>query len=148
MKLIFGTLSGIIVVIGYIPYLKDILRGKTKPHVYTWFIWIITQGIALSGLLYGGGFGPLGVQLIGVAAVGAYTVVASVIIWTIVKMTVGLRVSPLAEIEGLDEHDHGYAGYVNEDDLSDFAPMAVGEMAMPMSTTAQKMAERVLAQKR
>ncbi len=74
----------------------------------------------VTGLLYGGGFTPLLIQLIGVAAVGAYTVTGSFIIWTIVKMTLGLRVSPIAEIEGLDGHDHGYAGYVDKDDLSEF----------------------------
>jgi len=55
MKLIFAILAALIVVLGYIPYLRDIFARKTKPHIYTWFIWIITQGIALAGLLYGGG---------------------------------------------------------------------------------------------
>ena len=31
------------------------LRNKTKPHAYSWLIWAITQGIAVSALLYGGG---------------------------------------------------------------------------------------------
>ena len=28
---------------------------KTKPHSYTWLIWIITLGTALTGMWYGGG---------------------------------------------------------------------------------------------
>jgi hypothetical protein len=37
----------------------------------------------------------------------------------------------MAEIEGLDEHDHGYPGYMMEDDLSDFAPEPIGTFARP-----------------
>jgi Amt family ammonium transporter len=85
----------------------------------------------VTGLLYGGGFGPLVTQVIGVAAVGGFMVAGSLVAWTIVKMTLGLRVSPLAEIEGLDEHDHGYPGYMMEDDLSDFAPEPIGTFARP-----------------
>lgn len=76
---------------------------------------------SITGLLYGGGFAPLLVQLIGVASVGAFIVAGSLVCWTIIKMTIGLRVSPIAELEGLDEHDHGYTGYVDADDLSGFA---------------------------
>ena len=94
----------------------------------------------VNGLLYGGGFAPVGIQALGIAAVGAYTVIGSVIVWTIVKMTVGLRVSPLAEIEGLDEHDHGYPGYVMDDDLSDFAPAPVGDLAMASMPSARQIA--------
>ena len=59
-KLVVGILGGILMVIGYIPYLKDILAGKTKPHLYTWIIWTITWGTALVALLYAGGkFGSI-----------------------------------------------------------------------------------------
>lgn len=94
----------------------------------------------VTGLLYGGGFGPLGVQALGIAAVGGYTVAGSAVIWTIVKMTVGLRVSPISEIEGLDEHDHGYPGYVFHDDLADFAPAGMGDIAMANFPNAQQIA--------
>ncbi|MSR87055.1 ammonium transporter [Candidatus Peribacteria bacterium] len=90
----------------------------------------------VTGLLYGGGFAPLGIQLVGIAAVGAYTVVGSLIVWSAVKMTVGLRVSPLAELEGLDEHDHGYPGYMMDDDLSDFAPLPASDYMMPSKVPA------------
>ena len=34
--------------------------GKTKPHLYTWLIWAITQGTATAALIYGGGkFGSI-----------------------------------------------------------------------------------------
>ena len=60
-KLILAIFTVILVVIGYIPYFKDIFANKTKPHLYTWLIWLITQGTATVALIYGGGkFGSLG----------------------------------------------------------------------------------------
>lgn len=39
IKDIIGAITVILGVVGYLPYFRDILRGKTKPHVYTWFVW-------------------------------------------------------------------------------------------------------------
>lgn len=39
LKEIIGVITVILGIVGYIPYLRDVLRGKTKPHVYTWFVW-------------------------------------------------------------------------------------------------------------
>lgn len=33
-----GILATILVFLGYIPYLRDIAKGKTKPHIYSWFV--------------------------------------------------------------------------------------------------------------
>lgn len=55
-KLIFTILSVLTMIIGgYLPYLRDIFRLKTKPHAYTWLIWSLTQGTATAGLFYGNG---------------------------------------------------------------------------------------------
>tara|TARA_B100000745_G_C20058043_1_gene360921 strand:+ start:395 stop:511 length:117 start_codon:yes stop_codon:yes gene_type:complete len=35
IKEIIGVITVILGVVGYIPYLRDVLKGKTKPHVYT-----------------------------------------------------------------------------------------------------------------
>ena len=68
-KLVVGILGGILMVIGYIPYLKDIFAGKTKPHLYTWIIWTLTWGTALVALLYAGGkFGSI-VMIVGMILV-------------------------------------------------------------------------------
>ena len=58
------------------------------------------------GLLYGGGFAQLGIQAIGVLAIGAWAVVTAFIVLFILKKTVGLRVSKEEEIDGLDIHEH------------------------------------------
>ncbi|MFA6252035.1 MAG: hypothetical protein WCX74_01405 [Candidatus Paceibacterota bacterium] len=55
IKIIFSVIATFIGVIAFIPYLKDIFSLKTKPHIYTWLIWILTQGTAVVGILYGGG---------------------------------------------------------------------------------------------
>jgi|APSaa5957512535_1039671.scaffolds.fasta_scaffold05889_4 hypothetical protein len=36
-------------------YTRDILTGKTKPHEFTWLIWVVTQGTATAVMWYGGG---------------------------------------------------------------------------------------------
>ena len=71
---------------------------------------ILTGVLATDGgLLYGGGFRFLGVQLLGVLAVAAYSAVLIFIVFTIIKKTIGLRCSAEEEIEGLDISEHGLA---------------------------------------
>lgn len=41
--------------IAFLPYIRDILAKRTQPHIYTWLIWVITQGTAVAGIWYGGG---------------------------------------------------------------------------------------------
>lgn len=67
-----------------------------------------------NGLFYGGGFKLLGVQAMGSASVILFTLVVSLIFWSIIKATLGLRVSREEEIRGLDIDEHGmeaYAGF-------------------------------------
>ena len=69
----------------------------------------------LEGLFYGGGTDLLIKQLIGFAAVAGWTVVGMIIVFTLIKLIFGLRVSEEEEIEGLDVKEHGlasaYAGF-------------------------------------
>ncbi|MCM1113283.1 MAG: ammonium transporter [Muribaculum sp.] len=71
--------------------------------------------IAAKGLFYGGGFKQLGLQLIGFAAVAAWTTVTITITFLVIKALVGLRASEEEEIIGLDITEHGlpsaYAGF-------------------------------------
>ena len=64
-----------------------------------------------AGLFFGGGTKQLIAQLVGVLLVGAYVVPVSALFWLLIKATVGLRVSPQEEIEGLDIHEHGNEAY-------------------------------------
>lgn len=68
-----------------------------------------------AGLFYGGGFGQLGVQAMGVFTAGLYAFVVSFIILFILKKLMnGLRVSEEEEIMGLDISEHGNYGYPEE----------------------------------
>lgn len=44
-KQILGIITLILVVIGYIPYIKDVLVGKTKPHAFSWLVWGVLTAI-------------------------------------------------------------------------------------------------------
>jgi hypothetical protein len=41
-----GIIAVALTFFGYIPYIRDTIKGKTKPHVYTWFIWALVSFIA------------------------------------------------------------------------------------------------------
>ena len=68
-------------------------------------------GDAIGGGLIAGNARLVGVQLLGVVAAAAYAVIVTVVILKVVKATVGLRVEPEAEHEGLDGTLHGESGY-------------------------------------
>ena len=36
---VFGVLAGVVGVVDTVPYVRDIVRGSTRPHRGTWFIW-------------------------------------------------------------------------------------------------------------
>ncbi|MCI8388634.1 MAG: ammonium transporter [Clostridiales bacterium] len=55
----------------------------------------------------GAGFKVLGIQVLGLAAVIAWTALCMTIVFTIIKKTHGLRVSREEELEGLDSTEHG-----------------------------------------
>ena len=47
-KNVLGIVATILVFLGYIPYIRDIVKGKTKPHVYSWFLWGFVTLIAFA----------------------------------------------------------------------------------------------------
>jgi len=63
-----------------------------------------------TGALYGNP-GQIGIQLIGIASVGIYTFVMTLLIGKVLDKTIGLRVDERTEIEGLDTHLHEESGY-------------------------------------
>lgn len=86
--------------------------------------------IAGEGLFYGGGFKLLGIQLLGMACIIAYTAVMIVITFAVIKAIFGLRVSEEEEIIGLDATEHGlpsaYSGF-SIMDISNTMTMEVNE---------------------
>lgn len=48
---ILVIVASLLAVAGNIPYLLDVVRGKVKPHPYTWFVWTIVSCVVFFGQL-------------------------------------------------------------------------------------------------
>ena len=68
-------------------------------------------GAPSDGLFFGGGFGQLGIQTLGVAACLAFTAIAMFIVFKGIQAVAGLRVSRETELRGLDLDEHGLESY-------------------------------------
>lgn len=64
-----------------------------------------------NGLFYGGGFTLLGKQALGVVSVFAYSFVVTYILGTIIKHTIGFRITQEAEVSGIDLAEHQESAY-------------------------------------
>ncbi|MBQ7564371.1 MAG: ammonium transporter [Lachnospiraceae bacterium] len=144
---IIGAVSGVLVVFGVwfndnVSHVDDPV-GAVAVHMFNgiWgtlavglFATDTAPGFAVAeiekGLFYGGGFTQLGKQLVGMLITIVWTVVTIYIAFTIIKNTVGLRVSEDEEIIGLDATEHGlpsaYAGF-SIMDISNTMTMEVNE---------------------
>ena len=71
----------------------------------------------LKGLFYTGDFKLIGIQLLGIVSILAWTAVCMTATFFVLKKTVGLRVSPEEEVKGLDKTEHGLSSA-----YADFAP--------------------------
>ena len=49
-----AILAGIIAIVAAIPYIKDTLKGKTRPNVVTWFTWTLLNAITAIAAFAGG----------------------------------------------------------------------------------------------
>jgi Amt family ammonium transporter len=86
----------------------------------------------MPGLLAGGGAAQLISQLVGVAAVGGLILVASLVVWAVLKFTLGIRVSEKEELEGLDIGEHGMEAYPG------FATDSISEATVGTAATTGK----------
>jgi len=77
--------------------------------------WNAVVGKTPTGLLYGGGTQQLLAQLIGVGTNVLFVFPTALLFFFLVEKTMGNRVSARAEIEGLDIHEMGVAGYTMEE---------------------------------
>ena len=57
IKEIIGAITVALTFIAYIPYYRDILRGKTHPHIYSWSLWGLLT-VLIVALQIKGGAGP------------------------------------------------------------------------------------------
>jgi Amt family ammonium transporter len=81
------------------------------PNIYPWYGENHGPG---KGLFLGGGLNQIFAQVIGIVSVGVFTALFSLFAWSIIKLTIGLRVSQDEEIEGLDLSEHSMSAYEYE----------------------------------
>ena len=128
---IIGAIAGVAVVVG-IEFVDKVLKiddpvGAIGVHCVNGALGTLLTGLfaavpvggdeSLLGVFYGGGFHFFGVQLLGVVTVIAWVTVTMIIVFNVIKHTVGLRVSEHEEIVGLDIEEHGI-----ESSYADFMP--------------------------
>ena len=151
--IVIGAVAGLLVIFGvwlldYVLHIDDPV-GAVGVHMMNGIWGTIAVGLFATdtapgfakagikeGLFYGGGFNQLGLQLLGFAAVAGWAAVTMFFAFSLVKLTVGLRVTEEEEILGLDVTEHGltsaYAGFSIIDidstmDVNENTYLGVGE---------------------
>src|ERR1035441_10224232 len=60
MKTSIAIVAALLAIAGNVPYLRDIIKKKVKPHPYTWLVWTIVSCIVFFGqVARGAGIGAL-----------------------------------------------------------------------------------------
>lgn len=113
---IIGGLAGIFCVLavgGFDRIKADDPVGAIAVHGVNGTWGAIAVGIFAQegGLLYGGGASLLAVQAIGVLSVSVLAFASTYIVFSVLKKTMGVRVSAEEEFEGMDLTDHGLPAY-------------------------------------
>ena len=112
---IIGAIAGIIVVFSVSLFDKlkvDDPVGATSVHLVCGAWGTLATGIFVEDA-------SIFTQAIGIISIGLFTVIVSTIFWLALKATVGIRVHPEQEYDGLDISEHGmeaYYGFVKEPD--------------------------------
>jgi len=121
---IIGIIAGIVVVLA-VEFFDKVVKiddpvGAVSVHGVCGMLGTLLTGFFSvdQGLLYGHGAKFLGIQCVGVLSVMAWVVVCMLVIFTVLKKTVGLRVTADEEIQGLDMKEHGLVAGA----YSDFMP--------------------------
>jgi len=89
IKSILGVVATGLVFLGYVPYLRDIVRGKTKPHMYSWFLWGFVTFIVFA------------LQVSDGAGTGAFVTLAAALMCVVV-MVMGFFYKSRVEVTKID----------------------------------------------
>jgi ammonium transporter, Amt family len=122
--LIIGAVAGVLVVFA-VDFFDRVLKvddpvGAISVHGVcgAWGVLAVglfaredSEGFWSQGLFYGGGADQLVSQAIGMVSILVWVSITAFILFALIKVTVGLRVSEEEEIAGLDIEEHGSAGY-------------------------------------
>ena len=112
-----GLIAGILVVLS-VMFIDRVLKvddpvGAVSVHGVCGAWGTLSCGLfnVEGGLFYGGGFAQLGTQLIGMGTAFVWAFGCGLILFTVIKKTVGLRVTREEELAGLDVGEHGMEAY-------------------------------------
>jgi Amt family ammonium transporter len=111
MAIIIGSVGGIIVIVGTEALTRfkiDDVVGAIPVHLFAGIWGTLAVPLTNSGT----SFGP---QLLGTASICAFVFVVSFIVWSIMKATIGIRISEEAEKEGTDIAETGVTAYAIRD---------------------------------
>jgi len=131
VSVLIGAIAGVMVVFGVLFFDRvkaDDPVGATSVHLLCGVFGTICVGLFSEpsrlpragndaftamggGLFYTGKMDQLIMQLTGIGACAVYVVVISAVAWLALKYTIGIRVSPEEEMEGLDAGEHGNEAY-------------------------------------
>ncbi|GLR17815.1 ammonium transporter [Portibacter lacus] len=108
--IIIGLIAGGIIPLSVVMFDKlklDDPVGATSVHLVCGIIGTLAVGV------FGdkAGLGQLGIQLIGVAAIGVFTFIFAFVLFYILKVTIGIRVTEEEEMKGLDISEHEMSAY-------------------------------------
>lgn len=163
---VIGIVAGILVVVG-VEFIDKVLHvddpvGAVAVHGINGIWGTIAVGFFATkngnaflgndmvGVFYGGDGKLLGIQLLGVLTIAAWTAVTMTLVFLALKKTVGLRVSREEETGGLDAYEHGLANAYDFGDTAIALARVNGtavkdgtvplEVAVPVEVKSEKVA--------
>lgn len=45
LRAVFGILAGVLSLLAFVPYIRSIYRGETRPNRATWWVWTVCNGV-------------------------------------------------------------------------------------------------------
>jgi Amt family ammonium transporter len=113
---IIGLMAGVLVVLAVLFFDRikiDDPVGAISVHLVCGAFGTLAVGLfdKAGGLITTGGWEVLKAQAIGVAVAGLWAFPCAILLFAVIKATVGLRVTAEEEIEGLDLFEHGNHAY-------------------------------------
>ena len=107
MALVIGAIGGVIVVLSIVGLDKlkiDDPVGAISVHGTAGIWGLLAVGLTNSDA-------SMGAQIMGIVVIFLWTFIASLIVWSIIKAIMGIRVSEAEEAEGMDAVDIGVSAY-------------------------------------
>lgn len=74
---LFGCISALLSICSFLPYIRDTLAGRTRPHRASWLIWSVLSSIALASQVFEGATISLwfaGIQVTGTVIIFALSI--------------------------------------------------------------------------